>query len=132
MDKFGITYPLQDQHVLIPFEINAIATATAAYNASIVSIANANDIAVADMNAIMNQLVSGLRADNGTLYTANYFSGGTSEYKVLFSLDGVHPNARGYSVIANEVIKVINEHYNANLPLLNSNNFPGINIVPSN
>jgi lysophospholipase L1-like esterase len=128
----GVTFPLQDGDVLIPSEKTAIANATAAYNASIISIANANGIAVADMNAIMNQLVSGLRADNGTLYTANYFSGGTSEYKVLFSLDGVHPNARGYSVIANEVIKVINEHYNANLPLLNSNNFPGINIVPSN
>ena len=53
-------------------------------------------------------------------------------YKVLFSLDGVHPNARGYSVIANEVIKVINSHYNARLPFLNPNNFPGINIVPTN
>lgn len=128
----GVTWPLANKWVLTANEKTKVANATAAYNASIVSIANANDIAVADMNAIMNQLVSGLRADNGTLYTANYFSGGTSEYKVLFSLDGVHPNARGYSVIANEVIKVINEHYNANLPLLNSNNFPGINIVPSN
>ena len=128
----GISYPMANRWVLTANEKAKVANATAAYNASIVSIANANGIAVADMNAIMNQLVSGLRADNGTLYTANYFSGGTSEYKVLFSLDGVHPNARGYSVIANEVIKVINEHYNANLPLLNSNNFPGINIVPSN
>ena len=131
-DVPGVTMPLSNMYVLTANEKAKVANATAAYNASIISIANANDIAVADMNAIMNQLVSGLRADNGTLYTANYFSGGTSEYKVLFSLDGVHPNARGYSVIANEVIKVINEHYNANLPLLNSNNFPGINIVPSN
>ena len=84
------------------------------------------------MNVILTQLVSGLRAENGTIYTANYFSGGTSEFKVLFSLDGVHPNARGYSVIANEVIKVINSHYNARLPFLNPNNFPGINIVPTN
>ena len=51
---------------------------------------------------------------------------------VLFSLDGVHPNARGYAVIANEVIKVINEFYNANLPLHNPSYFPGINIVSSN
>jgi hypothetical protein len=128
----GVSVPLANKWVLTANEKAKVANATAAYNAAIVSIANANDIAVADMNAIMNQLITGLRADNGTLYTANYFSGGTSEYKVLFSLDGVHPNARGYSVIANEVIKVINEYYNANLPLLNSNNFPGINIVPSN
>ena len=128
----GVTFPLQDGDVLIPSEKTAIANATAAYNASIISIANANNLAVADMNVILTQLVSGLRAQNGTIYTANYFSGGTSEFKVLFSLDGVHPNARGYSVIANEVIKVINSHYNARLPFLNPNNFPGINIVPTN
>ncbi len=132
LDKYGVTYPLQDQHILIPSEQTAIANATTAYNNAIVSIATTNDLAVADMNAILNQLVSGLRADNGTLYTANYFGGGTTEFKVLFSLDGVHPNARGYSVIANEIIKVINEFYNAKLPLLNPNNYPGIHIVPTN
>ncbi len=128
----GVTFPLQDGDVLIPSEKTAIATATAAYNASIKSIAASKNLAVADMNVIMNQLVSGLQAANGTIYTANYFSGGSSEFKVLFSLDGVHPNARGYSVIANEIIKTINSHYNANIPVLNSNNYPGITILPTN
>ena len=128
----GVTFPLQDGDVLIPSEKLAIANATNAYNASIRSIAASKNLAVADMNAIMNQLVSGLRADNGTIYTANYFSGVASETKVLFSLDGVHPNARGYAVIANEIIKVINAHYKAKLPLHNPNNFPGITILPTN
>ncbi|MBF03042.1 MAG: G-D-S-L family lipolytic protein [Flavobacterium sp.] len=132
LDKYGITYPLQDQHILIPSEQTAIATATAAYNNAIVSVAASKDLAVADMNTILNKLVSGLRADNGTLYTANYFNSGTTEFKVLFSLDGVHPNARGYSVISNEIIKVINSHYKANLPLLNPNDYPGIHILASN
>lgn len=128
----GVTFPLQDGDVLIPSEKSAIATATTAYNAAIVSIAASKNLAVADMNVILGQLVTGLKADNGTIYTANYFSGGASEFKVLFSLDGVHPNARGYSVIANEILKVINTHYNSNLPLLNSNDFPGITILPTN
>ena len=128
----GITAPLANKWVLTANEKAKVANATAAYNAAIVSIANANDIAVADMNAIMNQLVTGLRIETGQLYTANYFSGSTTEGVVLFSLDGVHPNARGYAVIANEVIKVINEFYNANLPLHNPSYFPGINIVSSN
>jgi lysophospholipase L1-like esterase len=128
----GITAPLANKWVLTANEKAKVANATAAYNAAIVSIANANDIAVADMNAIMNQLVTGLRIETGQLYTANYFSGSATEGVVLFSLDGVHPNARGYAVIANEVIKVINEFYNANLPLHNPSYFPGINIVPSN
>jgi lysophospholipase L1-like esterase len=128
----GVSYPMANKWVLTASEKARVANATAAYNAAIVSIANANDIAVADMNAIMNQLVTGLRIETGQLYTANYFSGSATEGVVLFSLDGVHPNARGYAVIANEVIKVINEFYNANLPLHNPSYFPGINIVPSN
>ncbi len=128
----GVSYPMENKWVLTANEKAKVANATASYNAAIVSIAASKNLAVADMNAILNQLVSGLRADNGTLYTANYFSGGTTEFRVLFSLDGVHPNARGYAVIANEVIKVINSHYNAKLPIVNPNNFPGINIVPSN
>ena len=131
-DVNGVTWPLANKWVLTSNEKARVANATAAYNASIVSIANANDIAVADMNAIMNQLVTGLRIETGQLYTANYFSGSATEGLVLFSLDGVHPNARGYAVIANEILKVINEFYNANLPLHNPSYFPGINIVPSN
>lgn len=128
----GVTFPMANRWVLTSTEKTRVANATAAYNSAITSIAASKNLAVADMNAILNQLVSGLRADNGTLYTANYFSGGPSEFAVLFSLDGVHPNARGYSIIANEILKVINNHYSARLPLLNPNNFPGISIVPSN
>lgn len=132
LDRFGITYPLQDQHILIPTEKTAIANATAAYNNAIVSIAASKNLAVADMNAILGQLVSGLKSVEGSIYTANYFSGAATENKVLFSLDGVHPNARGYAVIANEIIKVINTHYKAKLPFLNPSYFPGINIVATN
>jgi lysophospholipase L1-like esterase len=128
----GVTFPLQDGDVLIPSEKTAIANATAAYNASIRSIAATKNLAVADMNAIMNQLVTGLRIETGQVYTANYFSGSATEGLVLFSLDGVHPNARGYAVITNEIIKVINAHYKSNLPLHNPSYFPGINIVGSN
>lgn len=128
----GVSVPLANKYVLTSNEKAKVATATAAYNSSIHSIAAANGLAVADMNAIMNQLVNGLQIETGQIYTANYFSGVATENKVLFSLDGVHPNARGYAVIANEIIKVINEHYNANLPLHYVNNFPGINIVGSN
>lgn len=132
LDKFGITYPLQDQHMLTPTEKTVIANATAAYNNAIVSIAASKNLAVADMNAILGQLVSGLKSVEGSIYTANYFSGAATENKVLFSLDGVHPNARGYAVIANEIIKVINTHYKAKLPFLNPSYYPGINIVATN
>lgn len=128
----GVTFPMANKWVLTANEKLKVANATAAYNASIVSIAASKNLAVADMNAILGQLVSGLRIETGQVYTANYFSGSATEGTVLFSLDGVHPNARGYAVIANEIIKVINRHYNANIPLHHPSYFPGINIVPSN
>lgn len=128
----GVSYPMPSKWVLTSTEQAKVTAATTAYNTSIKAIAASKNLAVADMNAILTQLVSGLKADNGTIYTANYFGGGPTEFKVLFSLDGVHPNARGYSVIANEVIKVINAHYKAKLPLLNPNNYPGINILATN
>jgi hypothetical protein len=131
VNKNGISYPMSDKWVLTSNEKAKVATATAAYNNAIVSIAATNNIAVADMNAIMNQLVSGLRVEDNTLYTANYFSSTTAS-RVLFSLDGVHPNARGYAVISNEIIKVINSYYNANIPLVSAAGFPGATILTSN
>lgn len=132
LDKYGITYPLEDKHILIPAEKTSIANATASYNASIKAIAASKGLAVADMNAIMNRLVNGLRLDDGQIYTANYFAGTANISTVLFSLDGVHPNPRGYAVIANEIIKVINSHYNAKLPLHEVGGFPGVTILGSN
>jgi lysophospholipase L1-like esterase len=135
----GVTLPLANKWVLSANEKAKVASATAAYNATIVAIANAKNtaagktiVAVADMNAILNQLVSGLRVENGSIYTANYFSGSATEGQVLFSLDGVHPNARGYAVIANEITKVINAKFNAKLPLVNASYYPGINILATN
>lgn len=127
----GVSVPLADKWVLSKDEKLLVANATAAYNTAIVSIAASKNIAVADMNAIMTKLKGGLTIEDGTIYTANYFSAATAS-KVLFSLDGVHPNARGYAVISNEIIKVINSFYNANIPLVSAPNFPGATILSSN
>ncbi|MXN92047.1 G-D-S-L family lipolytic protein [Flavobacterium sp. Sd200] len=127
----GVSVPLADQWVLIPSEITLINNATTNFNNSIKSIAAAKNLAVADMNAILNTLVSGLRTDDGQIYTANYFSVSTVN-TVLFSLDGVHPNARGYALVANEIIKVINEHYKAKLPAVTAGYYPGATVLPTN
>jgi len=130
-DKYGVTYPLGDNLVLIPSEIALINAATANFNNTIVGVAATKSLAVADMNAILNQLVSGLKLEDGSIYTANYFST-TTISTVVFSLDGVHPNARGYALIANEIIKVINEHYHAKLPLVDPAYYPGATVLGSN
>lgn len=130
----GITFPLQDNHVLTSSEAEMVATATTAYNNSIKAIAQAKGLAVADMNAILAQLAdntTGLKTEDGQIYYANYFSTDRL-HTTLFSLDGIHPNAKGYAIVANEIIKVINQHYNAYLPLLNASQYPGATILTSN
>lgn len=131
LDKLGVTFPLEDKYALIPSEQTEIKDATDKFNNIIWSVAGSKNIAVADMNAVMNYLVTGIRVEDGQVYTANYFNGQNIN-KVMFSLDGIHPNPRGYAFVANEVIKVINQHYKANLPLLVAGNYPGVTIKASN
>ena len=130
-DKVGVTFPLEDKYVLIPSEQNDIKVATDKFNDIIYSAAGAKNIAVADMNSIMRYLVTGIKVEDGQVYYSNYFSAATIN-KVMFSLDGVHPNPRGYALVANEVIKVINHHYKSKLPLLVPGNYPGVTIKASN
>ena len=132
INKNGVTFPMANKWVLTATEKAKVAAATTAYNNSIVAIAATKNLAVADMNAVMNKLITGLQIETNSIYTANYFSGSGTEGQILFSLDGVHPNARGYSVIANEFIKTINAKYKSNLPLHNPTYFPGISILPTN
>ncbi|MDY3363557.1 G-D-S-L family lipolytic protein [Riemerella anatipestifer] len=120
-DKYGVTFPLEDQHVLIPSEKQAVLTATAKYNASIKALADTYGLAFVDANAKMVELnsTSGIQFD-GVKYTASFVTGGA------FSLDGVHLTGRGYAVIANEFIKAINAKYKSTLPQVSPNSYSGI------
>jgi lysophospholipase L1-like esterase len=109
LNAFGISYPLQDKHVLIPAEIAEIKTATDAYNVIIAAAADAKGLAFVDTRATLTQLASGgIRFGNFTM-TSSYAVGGA------FSLDGVHPSPRGYGLIANIFIDAINAKYGATL-----------------
>lgn len=111
LNKFGITYPLQDGAILTKDEVSKLKVATDAYNLTIDEVVAANDgkIAFVDARAIMNQLVNGgIRFGNYHM-TASFVTGGT------FSLDGIHPSARGYALIANKFIEAINKEFGSTL-----------------
>ena len=57
---------------------------------------------------------------NGVKYTASFVTGGA------FSLDGVHPNGRGYALIANTFIDAINKTYGSTLPWVDINAYSGV------
>jgi hypothetical protein len=114
---YGITYPLEDRHVLIPSEILEIRNRTDAYNITIEAAAKANNIAFVDLKAMMIQLsTTGITANNYTM-NATFVTGGT------FSLDGFHPTPRGYALFANKFIEAINKTYGSNLKAVNLGNY---------
>lgn len=129
----GVGVPLADNWVLTATEIQLVRNARTAYNNAIVSIAAANDLAVADMAVKLEELVSGLRTTDGQIYTNNYFDGSSDAISTaVFSLDGVHPNSRGYAIVADEFIRVVNEKYGANVPRVTAGYYPGVTVVPTN
>ncbi|MBC8753125.1 G-D-S-L family lipolytic protein [Kordia sp. YSTF-M3] len=129
----GVGIPLADNWVLTSTEVQMVRTARTAYNNAIVSIAAANDLAVADMATKLEELVSGLRTTDGQVYTNNYFDGSSNSIStVVFSLDGVHPNSRGYAIVADEFIRVVNEKYGSDVPAVTAGYYPGVTVVPSN
>jgi lysophospholipase L1-like esterase len=114
----GISNPLQDATVLTADEVNQIKVATDAYNVTIEAAAAANGLALFDAKAVMNQLVSGgIRFGNYHL-SAGYATGGA------FSLDGVHPSARGYALIANKFLEAINAKYGSTFKPVDLGTYP--------
>ncbi len=117
LGAYGITYPLEDRHVLIPSEITEIADATNAYNITIEAAAASNNLAIVDLKSLMNNLATtGITSNNYTLNAA-FVTGGA------FSLDGFHPTPRGYALFANKFIEAINVKYGSNLKGVNLGNY---------
>lgn len=124
LNAYGITYPLEDKHVLIPSEITELKNATDGYNAIIKAAAAGKGLAFVDANALLSQLANGGIVSNSYVLTSALVFGNA------FSLDGVHPTARGYALIANEFSKAINATYGSNLPAVNTDNYNNLNAIP--
>ncbi len=115
---YGITFPLADKDILIPFEVNSIKMATDAYNVTIQTLAAEKGLAFVDANLALRQIFSpGIRFGNHQL-SAAFITGG------VFSLDGVHPGARGYAYIANQFLLAINATYGSNFKGVDLKNYP--------
>ena len=119
---FGAVAGIKDADVLDGEEIESIKNATAAYNQAIAAIADANGLAMLDANSLLTDIAqNGYSFDAGTV-TTTFASGGA------FSLDGIHFTPRGNAIVANELIKEINNTYNASVPGVNIGNYPTITL----
>ena len=108
LNVFGVTYPMQDVHVLTKAEVAEVKVATDAYNATIKSIADAKGLAFVELKGVTDRLASGGIVYNGFTTTSAFVTGG------MFSLDGVHPSPRGYAIIANLFTDAINVKFGSN------------------
>jgi lysophospholipase L1-like esterase len=113
LNKFGITYPMQDKDVLTKAEIAEVKVATDAYNATIKSVADAKGLAFVELKAVTDRLANGGIVYNGYTTTSAFVTGG------MFSSDGVHPSPRGYAIIANLFTDAINAKYGSNFKNVN-------------
>lgn len=114
----GITFPLEDQWVLLPHEKQEVMEATVSFNEIIRTIAEQKGLALVDINQIFDEVASTGVVFDGFYMNAELITGGA------VSLDGLHPTARGYAYLANQFLKAINTNYGSNLPPVKADDYP--------
>ncbi len=120
----GLSVPLADNWVLTPQEQNNIQIATDAYNATITNIGTANNLAVVDLDGLLNDAANGgTPFDNFTMTTSLVFGG-------MVSLDGIHLTTRGYALMARKILEGIDATYGSNF--VDSGNVPRADNYPTN
>lgn len=113
----GVGVPLADQYALIPSEITAIENARMGYNAAIAAVAStySTKLALADVNAYFNAFLANRAAVSNNITVTPNINPPTG----IYSEDGMHPNSRGYALIANIFIDAINAKFGASVPKAN-------------
>ncbi|MBO2008484.1 SGNH/GDSL hydrolase family protein [Hymenobacter negativus] len=114
------TNPLPSKYVLDATEAAAVVNRTTQLNNIIAKTARQNKVPLADMNTFFTGIAQQGVVTNAVNNTATFASGN------LFSLDGVHPTPRGYAVVANEFIRVINANYGSKIPNVAPNDYRGV------
>ena len=118
--EYGVMFAtINNRYSLISPEVAKIDNAINSYNAVIIQKAAQYNFALVDMHSYFSSVQSGIMSD-GANFNADFVSGG------FFSLDGYHPNQKGYALIANEFIKAINAKYNASIPPVNCVDCEGV------
>ena len=111
--------PVEHTYVMDRDEMAIVQARTAELNNVIRDLAAKYDFGVVDMHQYLDDFGSGFFED-GVELSAKFVEGG------VFSLDGVHPNSKGYAIIANFFIEAINDKYGSNIPTVNVNEYKGI------
>jgi lysophospholipase L1-like esterase len=111
--------PVSANLTLTKSERNSIQDAVDDFNSIISEVASEFGIPVVDINSALSTLNNvGIDGFSGRFVLVDPKNTG-------FSLDGIHPNNGGYSIIANQFIQVIDESFGFNIPPLDTDQFRG-------
>jgi hypothetical protein len=113
-NQMGVLFPIRDEFVLDQGEIQLLQTRITEYNNIIRNLAAQFGLAVVDVEDFSSRLKTGF-VYNGVTMSSKFVSGGA------YSLDGIHFNAKGNALLANEFLKAINLKYKSRIPMLNAN-----------
>ena len=105
----GLSVPLDDTRVLTANEVAEIQSTIAGYNGTINGLASQSGWAMFDAYSFFEELNSVGISSGDFHMTADLVMGG------FYSLDGIHPTARGNAVLANAIMEAIDAHYGSNL-----------------
>lgn len=128
----GVAVPLGAQYTLTSENIIEIETARATFNAIIEGIvAAAGDrLALYDTNNLDGAFadIFGLDGSQPGITVDGVFLNPDFSPNGVFSTDGVHPNARGNAILANEFLRVIDAEFNASIPKIDVTSLPSVSL----
>ncbi len=103
--KYGLSKeePLKNGDFLDSYELKRIKISIQDFNAVLAVEAKAKGLKIIDINALYNTITNGSFTSNNIAVKGNISKEG------FFSVDGIHPTPRGQAIIANEIIKSLNE-----------------------
>lgn len=108
---YGIGVPLSDEYSLTVDEIATLVTRIVTFNAMIEAQANAyENLYLFDAYSLFISIAQSGYATETFTYQPDFSPNG------IFSVDGIHPNPAGHAIIANEIMKVIENGFEADLP----------------
>lgn len=113
--------PVEDKYVLDVSETATVVKRINEYNAAIKAAAASKDLALADVNAFLNNVKGGVRI-NGLAVSAKYITGNA------FSLDGIHLTPIGNALMANIFISAINSKYGSKIPQVDVAKYRGVKL----
>jgi hypothetical protein len=132
----GVAVPLGAQYTLTAANIVEIETARATFNAIIEGTVTAagDRLALYNTNALGGAFadIFGLDGSQPGIEVDGVFLNPDFSPNGVFSTDGVHPNARGSAILANEFIRVIEAEFNATIPKIDVTSLPSVSVCAGN